>query len=112
MVKIKNINSDKFLYLKIFLFVLFTLFISTFLNQNKYYKQLEDSRKSHYHDVIFVFEAMNKECLKNKSEQLCFDQFYNALNSYTNRGTISLHDRNNKLILEKKMNQFMIIAHL
>ncbi len=102
MVKIKNINSDKFLYLKIFLFVLFTLFISTFLNQNKYYKQLEDSRKSHYHDVIFVFEAMNKECLKNKSEQLCFDQFYNALNSYTNRGTISLHDRNNKLILEKK----------
>lgn len=102
MVKIKHINSDKFLYLKIFLFVLFTLFISTFLNQNKYYKQLEESRKYHYRDVIFVFEAMNKECLKNKSEQLCFDQFFNALNTYSNRGTISLHDRNNKLILEKK----------
>jgi len=102
MVKIKNINSDKFLYLKIFLFLLFTLFISTFLNQNKYYKQLEESRKYHYRDVIFVFEAMNKECLKDKSEQLCFDQFFNALNTYSNRGTISLHDRNNKLILEKK----------
>lgn len=102
MVSFQNVNFKRHTYLKISLFVLCTLFISTFLNQNKYYKQLEESRKYHYQDVIFVFEAMNKECLQNKSEDVCFDQFFHALNSYSNRGTISLYDRNNKLILQKK----------
>lgn len=102
MVGFRNINFKRHAYLKVSLFVLFTLFISTFLNQNKYYKQLEESRKFHYQDVIFIFEAMNKECLRNKSEDLCFDQFFHALNSYTNRGTITLYDRNHRIILHKK----------
>ena len=67
MVNFKSINFKMHTYLKVCLFVLFTLFISTFLNQVKYYKQLEESRKYHYQDIIFIFEAMNKECLQNQN---------------------------------------------
>lgn len=102
MVNFKSINFKTHTYLKVCLFVLFTLFISTFLNQDKYYKQLEESRKYHYQDIIFIFEAMNKECLQSKTEQACFEQFYNALSSYTNRGTITLYGTNHQLLLHKK----------
>lgn len=102
MVDLKNINLKKYTYVKLSLLIVFTLFISTFLNQDKYYKQLQKSRTFHYQDVIFVFEAMNKECLATKSEQVCFDQFYKALSHYSNRGTISLYDQKNHVLLQKR----------
>lgn len=89
-------------YLSFLSFFLFALFVSTLLNQYKYYDQLDKARTYHYKDVIFVFSQMNQQCLLKHSETVCFEQFYDALNHYSNRGTIKLYDLEQQILLDKR----------
>ena len=89
-------------YFRFAIFLLLTLFFSTLLSQDKYYNQLIKARTAHYEDVMKILHQMNLECLKNQSELVCFDIFKNALNQYSNRGTIVLYDANQRIIFEKR----------
>ena len=89
-------------YLRLIGFILIILYLTTVLNQIKYYDQLTSSRKYHYQDVAYILEATNKECLKRAPERVCLEEFVDVVKSYNNKGTVSLFDSSGKLIFQKK----------
>ena len=70
------------------------IFANTFFNQQRYYEVQERHRKNQFNTTVVMQTELNKLCLKNASEALCYDKFLQDISQRNPYGDTKIIDVN------------------